>query len=88
MAHQPIEELLPKSGYSVYRLVRMAATRALELADGKPPLIKKPSTDKLTSIALEEIYQGKIETSGAAVVREEMEKSRNRNTKASESEQK
>ncbi|MCA9393528.1 MAG: DNA-directed RNA polymerase subunit omega [Candidatus Omnitrophica bacterium] len=61
MAHQPIEELLPKSGFSVYRLVRMAAIRALELADGKPPLIKKTSSDKLTSIALEEIYQGKLE---------------------------
>lgn len=61
MAHQPIEELLPKSGFSVYRLVRMAAERALELADGKPPLIKKTSSDKLTSIALEEIYQGKLE---------------------------
>ena len=61
MAHQPIEELLPKAGYSVYRLVRMAAVRALELADGKPALIKKNSSDKLTSIALEEIYQGKIE---------------------------
>lgn len=61
MAHQPIEELLPKSGYSVYRLVRMAAERALELADGKPALIKKSGSDKLTSIALEEIYQGKLE---------------------------
>lgn len=61
MAHQPIEELLPKAGYSVYRLVRMAAIRALELADGKPSLIKKTTSDKLTSIALEEIYQGKIE---------------------------
>ncbi len=67
MAHQPIEELLPKSGYSVYRLVRMAAERALELADGKPPLIKKTASDKLTSIALEEIYQGKLEFADAAL---------------------
>ncbi|MBP9853882.1 MAG: DNA-directed RNA polymerase subunit omega [Candidatus Omnitrophica bacterium] len=79
MAQQPIEELLPKSGYSVYQLVRMASMRALELADGKPHLIKSPSTDKLTSIALEEIYQGKIETVGAAAVREEMKKSKNKN---------
>ena len=79
MAQQPIEELLPKSGYSVYRLVRMAAIRALELADGKPQLIKTSSTDKLTSIALEEIYQGKIETIGAAKVRDDMKKARNIN---------
>lgn len=88
MAHQPIEELLPKSGYSVYRLVRMAATRALELADGKPPLIKKPSTDKLTSIALEEIHQGKIETPDGAKLREESEKQKQKKDRATESGQK
>ena len=55
-----IEELLPKSGMSTYRLVRMASNRALELSDGKPPLIDKPNSDKLTSIALEEIARGKI----------------------------
>ena len=76
MAQQPIEELLPKANYSVYRLVRMAAERALELADGKPPLIKNPGTDKLTSIALEEIYQGKIVTPEAAEVLAELEKNK------------
>ena len=35
MTVQSIESLLPKSGNSVYRLVRMAANRALELAEGK-----------------------------------------------------
>ena len=55
-----IEELLPRSGMSTYRLVRMASNRALELSDGKPPLIDKPNSDKLTSIALEEIAKGKI----------------------------
>lgn len=74
MAQQPIEELLPKANYSVYRLVRMAANRALELADGKPPLIKNPGTDKLTSIALEEIYQGRILTPEAAENAEEHQK--------------
>ena len=61
MDHGTIEELLPHSGGSVYRLVRMAANRATELADGKPCLIQKPSSDKFTTIALEEIAQGKIE---------------------------
>ena len=66
MDQQPIEELLPRAGNSVYRLVRMAACRALELADGKPPLIPKPQTDKLTTIALEEIAQGKLEYDNGA----------------------
>ena len=61
MEHHPIDELLPRAGGSVYKLVRMAANRALELADGKPALIAKIKTDKLTTIALEEIAQGKIE---------------------------
>ena len=56
----PIEELLPRSGNSMYRLVRLAAIRALELADGKALLIPNPSSDKLTTIALEEILRGKV----------------------------
>jgi len=64
MGMQPIEKLLPKSNWSIYRLVRMAAIRALELSEGKPCLIEKPSSDKFTSIALEEIAEGKIEYKG------------------------
>ena len=64
MPLQPIEKLLPRSGHSVYRLVRMAANRALELAEGKPPLIKHPTAGKETTIALEEILQGKLECKG------------------------
>ena len=60
MGYTPIEDLLPKSGYSVYRLARMAANRALELSEGKPCLIKNPSTDKFTTTALEEIAEGKV----------------------------
>lgn len=55
-----LEDLLPRSGMSIYRLVRMASNRALELSEGKPALIEKPSSDKLTTIALEEIAKGKI----------------------------
>lgn len=55
-----IEDLLPKAGMSAYRLVRMAASRALELSDGKPALVKKKPTDKLTSIALREIAEGRV----------------------------
>ena len=61
MSYQPIEELLPRAGNSIYRLVRLAANRAMELADGKPQLIKESSSEKVTTIALEEILNGKVE---------------------------
>lgn len=61
MGKVPIENLLPRSGYSVYRLVRMASNRALELADGRKCLIENPSSDKVTTMALEEIAKGKVE---------------------------
>ncbi|OGX37722.1 MAG: DNA-directed RNA polymerase subunit omega [Omnitrophica WOR_2 bacterium RIFCSPLOWO2_12_FULL_50_9] len=60
MKHFFIEELLPKAGGSVYRLTRMAARRALELSEGRPSLMRKPSSDKVTTIALEEIAEGRI----------------------------
>lgn len=55
-----IENLLPQAGMSTYRLVRMASKRALELSDGKPTLLEKVETDKLTTIALEEILKKKV----------------------------
>ncbi len=60
MDHHPIEELLPRAGGSVYRLVRMVANRALELADGKPALIPKHPMDKVTTIAIKEVAMGKL----------------------------
>ncbi len=60
MGYPPIEELLPKSGYSVYKLIRMASKRATELADGKRKLIESPSLDKATTISLEEIQSGQV----------------------------
>ena len=64
----PIEDLLPRSNYSMYALVSMAAARALELSDGKRCLVENPS-EKLTTQALQEIAQGKIETKEAADIR-------------------
>lgn len=58
MAQVPIEELLQRCG-SIYRLVILAAKRAKEVAEGAPPLVDVPSK-KVTSIALEEIRQGKV----------------------------
>lgn len=60
MGYPPIENLLPKTGYSIYKLVRLASNRATELAEGKPKLIDAPSTAKTATIALEEIQAGKV----------------------------
>lgn len=57
---QPIEDLLPKAGDSIYRLVRIAANRALELSEGRKCLIDNPTNDKATTRALEEIYAGRV----------------------------
>ncbi len=74
MRHQTIDELLPKADGSVYRLVRMASIRALELADGKPMLIDNPLVDKATTIALQEIAEGKVESKTTAEKRAKEEK--------------
>lgn len=60
MGYQPIEELLDQANGSAYKLVRMASIRALELADGKPALVSRVSTDKLTTLALTEIREKKV----------------------------
>lgn len=60
MGTKPIEELLPKAGGSVYSLIRIASERALELSDGKKPLVDVELNTKLTTIALEEIKTGKV----------------------------
>ena len=58
MAHVPIEELLKRCS-SIYRLVILAAKRAKEVAEGSPPLVET-GYRKVTSVALEEILQGKV----------------------------
>ncbi|OGW92227.1 MAG: DNA-directed RNA polymerase subunit omega [Omnitrophica bacterium RIFCSPHIGHO2_02_FULL_63_14] len=54
----PIEALLKRCG-SIYRLVILAAKRAKELSEGSPPLVETRHR-KATSVALEEILQGKV----------------------------
>ena len=73
MAYQPLEKLLPRAGNSIYRLVLMASKRATELADGMPRLIDFPSSEKTTSIALDEIAQGKVELKEVAESRKAAE---------------
>lgn len=58
MANVPIEELLKRCG-SIYKLVILAAKRAKEVAEGAPPLVETAQR-KVTSVALEEILQGKV----------------------------
>lgn len=60
MGYQPLEELLPKSGFSNYKLIRMAADRALELGAGRKPMIETKLNDKLATTALEEIRAAKL----------------------------
>ena len=64
MADLPIENLLPRAGHSIYKLFSFAANRALELSDGKRCLAENSNTEKFTTMALEEIAQGKIEVKG------------------------
>ena len=61
MSYQPIEKLLPRANYSIYKLVMMASKRAMELADGAHKLIDFPSSCKTATIALDEVMQGKVE---------------------------
>ena len=60
MGYQPLEELLPKAGNSIYKLVRLAANRALQLADGRKKLVDLSPAEKTATLALEEIREGKV----------------------------
>jgi DNA-directed RNA polymerase subunit K/omega len=64
MAYQPLEELLPKAGNSVYRLVRLASMRATELAATGVKLVQVPADQKLATTALDEIRAGKVVEKG------------------------
>ncbi len=69
MVKQPLEALLARSNFSVYRLVRMASQRALELSDGKPSMVQYSNDAKVTTVALEEILQGKVEVKPAGLTK-------------------
>ncbi len=58
MSYMPVQNLLANSD-SLYKLVVMAARRAVELNAGAPKLVETESENP-SSIALEEIAQGKI----------------------------
>ncbi len=60
MIYQPIEKLLPRSGFSSYKLIAMAFKRAQELSNGSPKLIEAPMIEKATTTAFREIIAGKV----------------------------
>jgi DNA-directed RNA polymerase omega subunit len=64
MGYQPLEKLLPKAQNSIYRLVLLGAKRATELAEGMPKLIDRPLTMKTSTLALEEIMEGRVVLKG------------------------
>lgn len=55
-----IEKLLAKTGGSVYKLVILASRRAAELNAGAPPLVEVSGQEKVSTITLGEILQGKV----------------------------
>lgn len=66
MQQVPIDELLKRCP-SIYKLVVVAAKRAKELSEGAPKLVET-NHKKVSSIALEEIRQGKVALEGLEVV--------------------
>lgn len=61
MGYAERENMLDKSEKSIYKLVNLAAKRALEIAEGQPKLVDDKATVKPSTVALHEISNGKIE---------------------------
>lgn len=67
MIYPPITELVRKTG-SRYALVIETAKRARQIVDGAPPM-SDVDTSKDVTIAVNEIYEGKVEAVDAAEYR-------------------
>ena len=61
MGYVERDEMLGKSENSIYKLVNLAAKRALEIAEGQPKLTDDKATVKPSTVALHEIAGGKVE---------------------------
>jgi DNA-directed RNA polymerase omega subunit len=59
MAYVSVQDLLAKTK-SMYKLVVLASMRAVELNNGAARLIEESSSEKVSTIALEEIAQDKV----------------------------
>jgi len=69
MGYVSREKLLDRSEGSIYKLVNLAAKRALEIAEGQPKLVDvnaalKPSTIALYEISADRIQARKIKGKG------------------------
>jgi DNA-directed RNA polymerase omega subunit len=62
MEYVVTNQLLDKSCSSVYKLVILASKRALEIAEGQPKLVEIDSAVKPSSVALQEITEGKVQS--------------------------
>lgn len=60
MSYIPLEKMIDKTDYNMYRLVVLASKRAVELEDGLSTLIDTDSHLKKTTLALLEIAEGKV----------------------------
>lgn len=58
MSYIPVENIIKDIG-SLYKAVNLAAKRAIEMKEGAPKLVSIDSS-KLSTIALEEIMQKKV----------------------------
>lgn len=61
MGYMEREQMLDKSEKSIYKLVNLAAMRALEIAEGQPKLVDDKANVKPSTVALHEIAGGKVE---------------------------
>jgi DNA-directed RNA polymerase omega subunit len=60
MEYVVTNQLLDRSCNSVYKLVILASKRALEISEGQPKLVEMDSSVKPSSVALQEITEGKV----------------------------
>ncbi len=60
MSYVPLEKMIDKTDFNMYRLVVLAAKRAVALEEGAANLINADSHLKKTTVALLEIAEGKI----------------------------
>jgi len=60
MMYIPLEKLLDKTENSLYKLVITASKRALEIAEGQPKLVGAVMSIKPSTVALQEIVEGRV----------------------------
>ncbi|OQB11320.1 MAG: DNA-directed RNA polymerase subunit omega [Candidatus Omnitrophica bacterium ADurb.Bin205] len=62
MGYVERDRLLLMCEGSIYKLVNLAAKRALEIAEGQPKLVEVNAAVKPSTVALMEIASGKVQT--------------------------